>query len=135
MNVSLPRRRFLRIIVNGKNADDQALRQAVAQAERQGHRVELRVTREPGDGVLDVTLIHDAGLSQSGLVLSELRGVQAQENQYGLYRQVPSCRLELGEEIRPNVDGEPIFHSTFDFRVLHRRLKVILPPYTRLHWQ
>lgn len=43
--------KLLRIVVNGRNADDAALGQAVEEAVRQGHRVELRVTRDPYDDV------------------------------------------------------------------------------------
>jgi lipid kinase YegS len=43
--------RSMRVIVNGKNAEDPGLAQAVAGARRRGHRVEVRVTREEGDAV------------------------------------------------------------------------------------
>ncbi len=87
------------------------------------------------DGLLDLMVIHDAGLLQSGRVLSELRDVEAQDNQYLFYRQVPSLTLELDQSIRLDVDGEPIHDSRFHFDVLPRRLKVMLPPETSLSWQ
>jgi diacylglycerol kinase family enzyme len=87
------------------------------------------------DGLLDIMVVHSAGLPQSGQVLREFREVDSQENEYLFYRQVPSCRLEFREEVRLNVDGEPTFHHTFDFRILPRRLKIILPPETPLSWQ
>jgi lipid kinase YegS len=87
------------------------------------------------DGLLDIMVIHDAGLPQAGQVLSELRKVDAAENRYIFYRQVPWCRLELTQEIRLDVDGEPILGRVFDFRALPRRLKILLPPQTSLSWQ
>jgi len=42
-------KRFLRLVVNGKVANTEALRAAVAQQRGLGHRVELRVTWEGGD--------------------------------------------------------------------------------------
>lgn len=87
------------------------------------------------DGLLDVMVIHDAGLLQSGKVLSEWRDVEAQDNQYLFYRQAPSMTLELRESIRLNVDGESIYGSVFGFSVLPRRLTIMLPPETPLSWQ
>ncbi len=43
------RARIIRIIVNGRAALDPRLREAVAQVRERGHRVEVRVTWEPGD--------------------------------------------------------------------------------------
>lgn len=87
------------------------------------------------DGLLDLMIIHDAGLPQSGRILSELRDVDAEDNQYLFYRQVPSLTLELDQTIRLDVDGEPIYASRFHFEVLPRRLKIMLPPGAALSWQ
>ncbi|MEN6336096.1 MAG: lipid kinase YegS [Phycisphaerales bacterium] len=87
------------------------------------------------DGLLDLMVIHDAGLLQSGRVLSELRDVEAQDNEYLFYRQVPSLTLELDQTMRLDVDGEPIENRRFRFDILPRRLKVMLPPGTSLSWQ
>lgn len=87
------------------------------------------------DGLLDLMVIHDAGLPQSGQVLSELRDAEAQDNEYLFYRQIPRLRLELDDRIRLDVDGEPIYGSTFEFSILPRRLKILLPPETPLSWQ
>jgi len=87
------------------------------------------------DGLLDVMVIHDAGLLQSGRILSELKDVEAEDNQYLFYRQAPSLTLELEQSIRLDVDGEPIYGSVFGFSILPRRLRVMLPPETPLSWQ
>jgi len=87
------------------------------------------------DGLLDLMVIHDAGLLQSGHVLSELRDVDAQDNEYLFYRQVPSLTLELDQSMRLDVDGEPIENRRFRFDILPRRLKVMLPPGASLSWQ
>ena len=41
--------RIMRVILNGRAAQDQRLRTAVAQMRERGHRVEVRVTWEAGD--------------------------------------------------------------------------------------
>lgn len=41
--------RWVRIISSGKSADDPRLREAVLSLREQGHRIEVRVTWEPGD--------------------------------------------------------------------------------------
>jgi diacylglycerol kinase family enzyme len=87
------------------------------------------------DGLFDVMVIHDAGLLQSGKVLSELKDVESQDNHYLFYRQTPSLTLELQESILLNVDGESISGSVFGFSILPRRLKILLPPEARLSWQ
>ncbi len=87
------------------------------------------------DGLLDVMVIHDAGILQSGKILSEFRDVEAEDNEYVFYRQAPSLRLELAETVRLDVDGEPIYAHAFDFRILQRRLRIMLPPETPLSWQ
>lgn len=87
------------------------------------------------DGLLDLMVIHDAGLLQSGQVLSEMRDVDSEDNRYVFYRQVPSLTVETDQRIRLDVDGEPIYASRFRFDVLPRRLKVMLPPGTPLSWQ
>src|SRR5262249_53730094 len=43
--------RSLRVIVHGKAAGNELLRSAVGQVRQRGHRVEVRVTWEPGDAV------------------------------------------------------------------------------------
>jgi len=43
--------------------------------------------------------------------------------------------LALDQNIRLDVDGEPIYNSRFRFDVLPRRLKVLLPPGASLSWQ
>jgi len=86
-------------------------------------------------GLLDLMVIHDAGVAQSPQVLGEFRDVESEDNQYLFYKQIPSCRVEFAEPIRLNVDGEPICDSTFDFDVLPRQVKIVLPPGTPLSWQ
>ncbi|MGE5296800.1 MAG: lipid kinase YegS [Solirubrobacterales bacterium] len=87
------------------------------------------------DGLLDLMVIHDAGLLQSGRVLSELRDVEADDNRYLFYRQVPSLTLEFDQTLRLDVDGEPIYDNRFRFEVLPRRLKILLPAETPLSWR
>ena len=87
------------------------------------------------DGLLDVMVVHDAGLLQAGKILSELGDVESQDNQYLFYRQASSLTLEFEESIRLDVDGEPIYSSIFGFSILPRRLKIMLPPETPLSWQ
>lgn len=88
------------------------------------------------DGRLDLMVIHDIGLLQAAEVLSELRHMNVdEESLYLFYRQLPAFRLELDQEIRLDVDGEPIYDRAFDFTILHRRLRILLPPGTPLSWQ
>ena len=87
------------------------------------------------DGLLDLMVIHDAGLLQSREVLNKMREAHVgEEDTYLFYKQVPAFRLELEREMRLDVDGEPLSDTRFDFSILPRRLTLMLPAETPLCW-
>ena len=54
--------RWMRLLINGKAAQDLNLRQAVAATRDQGHRVEVRVTWEAGDAARYAAEAKSAGV-------------------------------------------------------------------------
>ncbi len=79
------------------------------------------------DGLLDLMMIVDFEMFEFGVLISELFNLGADENRFAVYRQLESFRIEADEPMPMNLDGEPIVASSFDFRVLPRRLPFILP--------
>ncbi len=124
-----------RLILPGERWEGNAIVFTVGNGRQAGGGIPVAPKASLDDGLLDVMVIHDAGLLQAGAILSELTEVEAQDNQYLFYRQTPALTLELDESIRLDVDGEPIHGSIFGFSILPRRLKIMLPPGTPLSWQ
>ncbi|MEM8667798.1 MAG: lipid kinase YegS [Planctomycetota bacterium] len=80
------------------------------------------------DGMLDVTVIHDAELSQLGLVLSELSNLSEPSNRFVTSRRVSSFKLESQQPLQLNLDGEPYRDTHFEFKVLPAALRFVLGP-------
>jgi len=124
-----------RVILPGEQWEGNAVQITVGNGRQAGGGFPVAPKAALDDGLLDLLVIHDAGLPQAPQVFRELRDVEERDNEYLFYRQVPSCRLEFTEEVRLNVDGEPIFHRIFEFRTLPRHIKLVLPPGTPLSGQ
>jgi lipid kinase YegS len=84
------------------------------------------------DGLLDAMAVLDVEVRDLGLVLNELTNVGDENNRYVVYRQMSDFRIESEEPIHVNLDGEPMLATSFDFRVLPRRLRFVLPEDTTL---
>jgi lipid kinase YegS len=80
------------------------------------------------DGLLDVAVVHDAEVSQLGLVLNELLNLTAEGNQFATYHQVSALTLESSSPLQLNLDGEPYSDTRFEFQVLHKALPFVLGP-------
>jgi lipid kinase YegS len=80
------------------------------------------------DGLLDVVVVHDAELSQFGVVLNELFAMTSDNNQFVTYKKVPAFTLESSHPLQLNLDGEPYRETRFDFEVLPKCLPFILGP-------
>lgn len=80
------------------------------------------------DGLLDVVVVHDAEVTQLGLVLSELLEMTADSNQYVTYKQVATFSLESSRPLQLNLDGEPYRDTIFQFEVLPQALRFVLGP-------
>ncbi len=80
------------------------------------------------DGLLDVVVVHDAELSQFGMVLNEIFNMTSEDNQFVTYKKVPAFTLESSSPLQLNLDGEPYRNTRFDFKVLPKSLPFILGP-------
>ena len=80
------------------------------------------------DGLLDVVVVHDAELSQFGVVLNELLTMTSDDNQFVTYKKVSAFTLESSRPLQLNLDGEPYRDTRFEFRVLPKSLPFILGP-------
>jgi lipid kinase YegS len=80
------------------------------------------------DGLLDVMGIVDVEVTQLGTVFAELANMTAPGNKYVKYAKLSAFRIESDEPLQMNLDGEPMRDTTFEFRVIPRALRFILPP-------
>ena len=79
----------------------------------------------------DVPLADYSGVwefSELGAVFSELANLTGPDNKYVHYTKLAAFRIESDEPLQMNLDGEPLRDTAFDFRVLHRALRFVLPP-------
>lgn len=80
------------------------------------------------DGLLDFTIIHDVDLESFGQVLSEIVTLGDETNEFVSYAQLPSLKLECENGFQVNLDGEPVRSETFEFSVLPKAVRFVLPP-------
>ncbi len=80
------------------------------------------------DGLLDVMAVLDVDKTHLPTLLNELVNIGSPENQYVIYRQIDKFRIESDQPLHVNLDGEPLLGRTYDFEVLPRRLRFVLPP-------
>lgn len=91
-----------------------------------GFRVAPRALLD--DGLLDLVIVPDVSIPETGSIVSEMIRLETEEPQQVVYRQLPSFTIESNHEIPMNLDGEPIHASRFEVAVLPRRLQFLLPP-------
>jgi diacylglycerol kinase family enzyme len=60
-------------------------------------------------------------------VLSEIRTLGDEANQYISYVQLPWLKFDFDQPLQVNLDGEPIRSKVFEFRVLPQAINFILP--------
>lgn len=91
-----------------------------------GFRVAPRALLD--DGLLDLVIVPDVTIPETGSIVSEMIRLETEEPQQVVYRQLPSFTIESNHEIPMNLDGEPIHANRFEVGILPRRLKFLLPP-------
>jgi lipid kinase YegS len=84
------------------------------------------------DGLLDVMIVQDVSLLEFGVLVNELRNMDAPDNQHVSYHQLPWLEVQMEHELQLNLDGEPLRSTRFRFEVLPNRLEVVLSPDTSL---
>ena len=80
------------------------------------------------DGLLDIVAVHDADVSQFPQVLSELRDIRAESNQFVTYAQASSFVIESDQPLQLNLDGEPYRDQRFEFGMRDCALPFVLGP-------
>jgi lipid kinase YegS len=90
-----------------------------------GFRVAPRALLD--DGLLDLVVVPDVTLPETGSLVSEMIRLETEEPERVVYRQLPSFEIEVNHEMQMNLDGEPIRDHNFRVSVLPRRLKFLLP--------
>ncbi|TWT85127.1 putative lipid kinase YegS [Planctomycetes bacterium CA13] len=80
------------------------------------------------DGLLDFMIVHDVDMQSFGQVLSEILTLGDESNEYVSYAQLPSLRIECDNPFQVNLDGEPVRSKVFEFSVLPKAIRFVLPP-------
>lgn len=91
-----------------------------------GFRVAPRALLD--DGLLDLVIVPDVTIPETGSIVSEMIRLETEEPQQVVYRQLPSFTIESNQEMPMNLDGEPIHASRFEVTTLPLRLRFLLPP-------
>ena len=79
------------------------------------------------DGLLDLIVVPDAGVTETGTLLSELINLETDEPTRVVYKQLASFEIHANREMQMNLDGEPTRDKTFKVQVLPGRLMCCLP--------
>ena len=90
-----------------------------------GFRVAPRALLD--DGLLDLVIVPDVTLPETGSLVSEMIRLETEEPERVVYRQLASFEIEANQEMQMNLDGEPSHARSFKVSVLPRRLKFLLP--------
>ncbi len=91
-----------------------------------GYRLTPRALLD--DGLLDLVVIRDAGVSTWGTAYQELANPDWEENQYVEYHQSTGFVITSEEPLQVNLDGEPMVASRFEFAIAENPLLFVLPP-------
>ncbi|MEW4490180.1 lipid kinase YegS [Thalassoglobus sp. JC818] len=79
------------------------------------------------DGMLDVLGIEDVDVTRLGQIFSEMKEMNAETNEFVHSVQLPAVRIESNSLMQMNLDGEPIRAESFEFRIIPKALKFLLP--------
>ena len=79
------------------------------------------------DGLLDLVVVPDVTLAETGSLVTEMVRLGTDEPQRVIYRQLASFEIQSDHEMQMNLDGEPIREHVFQVAVLPRRLRFCLP--------
>lgn len=80
------------------------------------------------DGLLDVMIIPNVGWSELASLAHDLMHLDDRlTSEHLIYHQCPWLQIDAPEGLQVNVDGEPLYGSSFRFEALARRLPCCLP--------
>jgi len=79
------------------------------------------------DGLLDVMAVDDLDILDLGQLVTELMNVDAKDNRFVSYRQLPAFEIHTERPLQLNLDGEPIQGTSFRFETLPKKLAFVLP--------
>ena len=113
---------------DGTIREGQLLLMAVGNGRQCGGGYQVAPKAVLDDGLLDVVVVHDAELSQLGLVLNEILTLDAVTNQFVTYERVSAFSIESSRTLQFNLDGEAYHDTKFQFEVLPRTLPFVLGP-------
>lgn len=100
---------------------------AVGNFRRTGGGNWLTPRAELTDGMLDLCIVEEMSRVEFLTLLPDLRNGTHVDHPRVLYRQLTEVRVESEVELSVNADGEPLSGRTFHYRLLPRRLRVVLP--------
>lgn len=116
-----------RIRVEGRDREERLIVLGVGNGRLAGGGFTLAPQAILDDGLFDVLLIHDVELPQFAGLLGELLEIDHPENRHVQYLRLAEFEVFTEEELQLNLDGEPYHGRAFDFRVLPRCLRFVLP--------
>jgi lipid kinase YegS len=82
------------------------------------------------DGLLDVLVVPNVAIDQLGPVLRDLVNLGKGPLEHVYYRRLASLEIHSEQPLYMNLDGEPMLDTHFRFRVLPKRLRLVLPECT-----
>lgn len=80
------------------------------------------------DGLLDFLIVHDIDIQSFGQVLRELMTLGDESNELVSYLQLPTLKLEFDDPFQVNLDGEPVRTNVYEFSVIPKAIRFVLPP-------
>lgn len=115
-----------RLLVPGEEPrEGKMLVMAVGNNRLAGGGFEVAPKARLDDGLLDVALIRYHPEAEIPRLARELKTIDAPENKYVYYRQLPEFTIESEKGIHFNLDGEPTVETQLSFSVLPRHLRVV----------
>lgn len=79
------------------------------------------------DGRLDLVVLHDIDFQSFGQAIEEMLSLGDEGNQIVSYAQVEGFHISSDQPIQVNLDGEPVRSREFDFRVVPKAIRLVLP--------
>ncbi|MCA9069871.1 MAG: YegS/Rv2252/BmrU family lipid kinase, partial [Planctomycetaceae bacterium] len=121
-----------RLTLDGELHEETLLMLAVGNGRQCGGGYRVTPKAFVDDGLLDVVIAHDTGVTQWGSVYQEMANPDVDQYQFIGHHRVKSLLIETEEPFQMNLDGEPVRGTHFEFEVLEKRLPFVLPGSSQL---